>query len=87
MLESDAEHILQCFYDVLVNTLSSKHLARSVPRSRRRSDDERTLAPVVFVDRWVDFTVKYGLGYSLSDGSDGVYFNDSTTLTTKANST
>ncbi|GAB5588554.1 Cell cycle serine/threonine-protein kinase cdc5/MSD2 [Umbelopsis nana] len=87
MLESDAEHILQCFYDVLVNTLSSKHLARSVPRSRRRSDDERTLSSVVFVDRWVDFTVKYGLGYSLSDGSDGVYFNDSTTLTTKANST
>ena len=28
----------------------------------------------------VDYSTKYGLGYELSDGSQGVYFNDSTVL-------
>ncbi|ORZ20504.1 kinase-like domain-containing protein [Absidia repens] len=35
-----------------------------------------------FLSRWVDFTSKYGLGYSISDGEMGVLFNDSTTLST-----
>ncbi|KAI5478032.1 polo-like kinase [Pseudohyphozyma bogoriensis] len=36
--------------------------------------------PKVFVTSWVDYTHKYGTAYSLTDGSAGVYFNDSTTL-------
>lgn len=32
----------------------------------------------VWVTRYVDYTSKYGLGFLLSDGSAGVYFNDST---------
>lgn len=28
--------------------------------------------------KWVDYSSKYGVGYILSDGSIGVYFNDST---------
>jgi polo-like kinase 1 len=28
----------------------------------------------------VDYSTKYGLGYLLSDGSTGVYFNDSTKI-------
>lgn len=86
LLESDAEHVLECMYEALTNALSSKHLVTSIPRSRRRLDDDRVLSSVVFIDRWVDFTIKYGLGYCLSDGSDGVYFNDATTLVMKANS-
>ncbi|KAI8341409.1 kinase-like domain-containing protein [Chlamydoabsidia padenii] len=35
-----------------------------------------------FLSKWVDFTSKYGLGYSISDGEMGVLFNDSTTLST-----
>lgn len=30
--------------------------------------------------KWVDYSTKYGLGYLLSDGSTGVYFNDSTKI-------
>lgn len=30
--------------------------------------------------KWVDYSTKYGLGYLLSDGSTGVYFNDSTKM-------
>ena len=47
---------------------------------------DQKITSVIFIDRWVDFTVKYGLGYCLSDGSNGLYFNDATTLVTKANS-
>jgi polo-like kinase 1 len=28
----------------------------------------------------VDYSTKYGLGYLLTDGSTGVYFNDSTKI-------
>ncbi|KAF7725133.1 Cell cycle serine/threonine-protein kinase cdc5/MSD2 [Apophysomyces ossiformis] len=41
----------------------------------------------VFVDRWIDFTGKYGLGYELSDGTRGVLFNDQTSMTTNDNTT
>jgi len=34
--------------------------------------------PSKWVERYVDYTSKYGLGYLLSEGSSGVYFNDST---------
>lgn len=30
--------------------------------------------------KWVDYSSKYGLGYLLSNGSPGVYFNDSTKM-------
>ena len=33
---------------------------------------------VVCVKKWIDYSSKYGIGYFLSNGSFGVYFNDST---------
>merc|ERR1711974_255134 len=33
----------------------------------------------------VDYSTKYGLGYLLSDGSTGVYFNDSTKIIVEKN--
>ncbi|KAM0748225.1 Pkinase-domain-containing protein [Meredithblackwellia eburnea MCA 4105] len=38
------------------------------------------VAPKVFITSWVDYTHKYGTAYSLTDGSAGLYFNDSTTM-------
>eukprot|EP01133_Synstelium_polycarpum_P016784 gene16784-19961_t len=35
-------------------------------------------ASLVFIEQFADFSNKYGLGYSLSNGSIGAYFNDST---------
>jgi polo-like kinase 1 len=35
-------------------------------------------AEELWVGKWVDYSNKYGLGYLLSNGSSGVYFNDST---------
>ena len=39
----------------------------------------------IFMDKWVNFTGKYGLFYSLTDNTRGVFFTDSTTLLTKNN--
>ena len=35
--------------------------------------------------KWVDYSSKYGLGYILSDGNVGVYFNDSTKIIYRPN--
>lgn len=42
--------------------------------------EEAQHAPRVFVTSWVDYTHKYGTAYSLTDGTAGLYFNDSTTM-------
>jgi len=36
------------------------------------------------VKRWVDYSSKYGLGYLLSNGCIGVFFNDSTKILLEA---
>jgi hypothetical protein len=36
--------------------------------------------PGVWVCKWVDYSKKYGLGYTLSNGSCGVFFNDATKM-------
>lgn len=42
-------------------------------------------APELWVTKWVDYSSKYGVGYTLSDGSLGVYFNDSTKIVLSGN--
>lgn len=39
----------------------------------------------IWVKKWVDYSSKYGLGYLLSNGATGVYFNDSSKLVLNAN--
>ncbi|CAN0195497.1 unnamed protein product, partial [Laminaria digitata] len=36
--------------------------------------------PAVWVTRYVDYSLKYGVGFLLSDGGAGVYFNDATKI-------
>lgn len=43
--------------------------------------------PELWVTKWVDYSSKYGVGYTLSDGSMGVYFNDSTKIIMSAGGT
>ncbi|KAK4533989.1 hypothetical protein CDCA_CDCA01G0014 [Cyanidium caldarium] len=35
-----------------------------------------TLPPDTWICKWVDYATKYGVGYQLSNGNYGVYFND-----------
>ena len=39
----------------------------------------------VYIKKWIDYSMKYGLGYILSNGHVGVYFNDSTKIIYKPN--
>mmetsp|Transcript_2558 Transcript_2558/g.2175 ORF Transcript_2558/g.2175 Transcript_2558/m.2175 type:complete len:212 (+) Transcript_2558:1297-1932(+) len=39
----------------------------------------------VWVKKWVDYSSKYGLGYLLSNGCVGVFFNDSTKILLNGN--
>ena len=41
--------------------------------------------PNLWVMKWVDYSNKYGLGYMLSNGCAGVYFNDSTKIISSSN--
>ncbi|OMJ68188.1 hypothetical protein SteCoe_34439 [Stentor coeruleus] len=34
----------------------------------------------IWIKKWVDYSNKYGLGYTLSNGATGVFFNDSTKI-------
>jgi len=52
-----------------------QHQAVAVPYTLAAGGD---VSPEVWVTKWVDYSSKYGVGYLLSDGSLGVYFNDST---------
>lgn len=40
----------------------------------------------VCVNKWVDYSNKYGLGYNLTNGATGVYFNDSSKIIMQLNS-
>lgn len=39
-----------------------------------------TEGPALWVNKWVDYSNKYGLGYMLSNGCAGVFFNDATKI-------
>ncbi len=34
----------------------------------------------IWITKWVDYSSKYGMGYLLLNGANGVYFNDSTKI-------
>ena len=34
----------------------------------------------VYVQKWIDYSTKFGLGFQLSDKVNGVYFNDRTIM-------
>jgi polo-like kinase 1 len=36
----------------------------------------------VTVKKWIDYSSKFGIGYTLSNNMIGVYFNDSTKMIT-----
>lgn len=43
-------------------------------------DGDTPTPPTMWVTRYIDYSSKYGLGFLMSDGSAGVYFNDATKI-------
>ena len=54
---------------------------RRLDEPKDSGDDEIKDSPVpIHCKKWIDYTSKYGLGYVLSNGSVGVFFNDATKI-------
>ena len=48
--------------------------------NRQMRSSASTVGTEIWVKKWVDYSSKYGLGYTLSNGATGVFFNDSTKI-------
>lgn len=60
----------------MASSNASSTSSSMIPRGRTGSPTR----PGVWVAKWVDYSNKYGLGYLLSNGVCGAYFNDSTKM-------
>ena len=69
---------LSDLYTQLKSLIASKPGEKS-PHFEDEAEDPRS-QPLVWVSKWVDYSDKYGFGYSLNDDSIGVVFNDLTKL-------
>ena len=59
--------------------------AQRLKKIRAEADAICPLVPAtLWISQWVDYTSKYGIGYMLSNGGSGVYFNDSTKMISSA---
>ena len=65
-------------YDACFKTLDSTIGDNRGSLHLEEPEDIQT--PQVFITAWIDYTHKYGTAYQLTDGSAGVYFNDSTSM-------
>lgn len=75
-----AKHPALDLYKDTWRTLDGALQIRSSSAVDLLPNPEEVKAPKVFITSWVDYTHKYGTAYSLTDGSAGLYFNDSTTM-------
>ena len=62
----------------LAQLIATKPGSRNPPMEDEAEDPKAQ--PIVWVSKWVDYSDKYGFGYSLNDDSIGVVFNDLTKL-------
>lgn len=63
-------------------TIKQKTQSKIESETIEGEDKEKSpaVAEEVYVKRWVDYSSKYGLGYLLSNGTSGVFFNDCTKI-------
>jgi hypothetical protein len=55
-----------------------KDLSQNIDKSAKKYLDPENQA--ISVKKWIDYSSKYGIGYTLSNNTIGVYFNDSTKI-------
>jgi polo-like kinase 1 len=68
-----------------LNAPSSTNEKKNVTNTEKLEEntnkgDSNLKGPDTWVKKWVDYSSKYGLGYLLSNGFSGVYFNDSSKI-------
>jgi polo-like kinase 1 len=88
--EDDRRHFKQLHDDIEISFVNKKPSAPAISNTDfhnliSNNHDSKAPAPkssggVLHVNKWLDFSKKYGLGYLLSNGNAGVYFNDSSKI-------
>ncbi|KAF4150581.1 POLO box duplicated region [Phytophthora infestans] len=67
---------------------SAASIVAEAQKLKQIRDEAAEMQPLVaaslWISQWVDYTTKYGIGYMLSNGGSGVYFNDSTKMISSA---
>ncbi|KAI9596559.1 kinase-like domain-containing protein [Syncephalis fuscata] len=74
----DSVEVLETMFKVLESCFSRLKQGRAISSALKLEGAPK--APLVFVCKWMDYTNKYGIGYELTDGSIGVFFNDATSM-------
>jgi len=59
---------------------SASNVENNLPQYSSLPSDKVFGKTDIYVKKWVDYSSKYGMGYLLSNGSTGVFFNDSTKI-------
>jgi polo-like kinase 1 len=59
---------------------SDQNANESTENSSSQTADSPKSESTIFIKKWVDCSAKYGIGYLLSNGLVGVFFNDSTKI-------
>ncbi|GAA5963700.1 hypothetical protein JCM3765_003550 [Sporobolomyces pararoseus] len=78
-----SSHPSRTLYETIYRAFDSYLSATDSRQLSALEREDRALGveqPRVFITSWVDYTHKYGTAYSLTDGTAGLYFNDSTTM-------
>lgn len=67
---------------------SAAILVAEAQKLKQLCEEAEEILPItpanLWISQWVDYTTKYGIGYMLSNGESGVYFNDSTKIISSA---
>lgn len=65
------------------NSQITKSVISKSPSKQPSSQSNQTIETgscFISVKKWIDYSSKYGIGYALTNGSCGVYFNDSSKM-------
>lgn len=68
------------------NNFSAKIIPSELQESCERQEEKNVkdkLLKDIYVLNWVDYSTKYGVGYLLTNGFTGVFFNDSSKMLMK----
>ncbi|XP_024881540.1 serine/threonine-protein kinase polo-like, partial [Temnothorax curvispinosus] len=80
----DIRKMLQMLKKQIVVVLKTKPARETASSSDELTDP--AAQPVIWINKWMDCSDKYGFGYQLSDDSVGVMYNDGTRLIMMSNS-
>ena len=66
--------------DIVINPTEKKVEKKAYEKEEENNEHKDLKGPDTWVKKWVDYSSKYGLGYLLSNGFSGVFFNDSSKI-------